>query len=229
MGPLTNIRRRLMGEVVVEKTEEKELDLEIAIREKLEAEYSTRLQKEIQEISNKMTEDNKKIVAEAIDRFRKDMAPPEEPDIQKLLEQEYITFRIDVKYQAKGGEEKWRTKTFIIQEVPNKVEKKIYAKIREVLVPFSTEIASITMNMLEGDAAKKIVQIMNTFEPLLDVMVGIATICLNPYGEDEEVDEDWVKEHLSSTRIVKIITAQIECNRMRDFFSLLFQGSKLLK
>jgi autotransporter translocation and assembly factor TamB len=229
MALLTNTRRRLMGEVVVDKTEENELDLEIGIRSKLEAEYSTRLQKEINDISKKMTEDNKKIVAEAIERFRKEMTPPNEQDIQKLLNQEYVEFKIDIRYQAKGGEDKWKTKNFVIQEVPNKVEKRIYASIKKILVPFATEIASITMNMLEGDAAKKVVQIMNTFEPLLDTMVSIATIVLNPYDEDAEVDEDWVRENLSSTRIVKIVNAQIECNRMRDFFSLLFQGSKLLK
>ena len=63
---------------------------------------------------------------------------------------------------------------------------------------------------------------------MLDVMIGVCAICLNPFDEDEEITEDWVRKNLSATRIVKIVTAQVEANKMRDFFSLLFRNTKLL-
>jgi hypothetical protein len=209
------------------------LELEQKLRKELEAEYASRLEAEITRISARIREDNTKIVAEAIERYKKELLPPSEQDVQKLLTQEYVEFKMDIRFPVKNGPgegstEKWQTKTFVIQELPQKVEKRIYKKIKDVLVPFASESAALSMNMLEGDAAKKIVQIMNTFEPLLDVMAGIAAISLNPYGEDEDVTEDWVRDNLSSTRIVKIVTAQLEANRMRDFLSLLFRGSKLM-
>ena len=198
-------------------------ELEKKIREELEVEYNARLESQVKDISDKLQENNQKIMTEAVEKIRKEMAPPSSSDVQKLLEQEYEEFTVEVLGRNK------QTKVFTIKELPQKVEKKIYKKIRDVLVPFSTELAAISMNLLEGDGAKKIVQIMNTFEPMLEVMLGIATICLNPYGEDPDVTEDWVAENLSSTRIAKVVTAQIEGKRMRDFFSLLFRGSRLMR
>jgi hypothetical protein len=117
-------------------------------------------------------------------------------------------------------------KTFTIVELPHSVEKKILKRIKTILVPFASDLSAISMELLEGDAAKKIVQLMNTFEPVLDAMVALCTICLNPFDEEEDIDEAWVATHLSSTRIVKIVTAQLEVNRWRDFFSLLFRSTK---
>jgi hypothetical protein len=212
--------------VVAEETREEleqriRAELEPKIIAEKEAEYTSRLEVEINKISARLQEDNVKIVTEAIEKYKKELAPPSEQDMQKLLTQEYAEFKVDIRVKGE-------IKVFTIQELPQKVEKKIFKKIKDVLVPFSSELAALSMNMLEGDASKKIVQIMNTFEPMLDVMAGVAAICLNPYGEDEEITEDWVKDNLSSTRIAKIVTAQLEANKMRDFFSLLFRGSKVL-
>ena len=112
--------------------------------------------------------------------------------------------------------------------ISDRREKKIYKKVKTILVPFASDLSALSMQLLEGDAAKKIVQLMNTFEPMLDLMIAICTICLNPFGEDEEVTEDWVKVNISATRIVKIVSAQMEANKMRDFFSLLFRNTKLM-
>jgi len=197
---------------------------ETALRETLQKEYDTRLEEQVKEVTQKLTEQNKQMLEETIEKIRKEMAPPSTEDVQKLLEQEYVEFEIDIKVHGKKESRK-----FVIRELPNKIEKKIYKRIKDIMVPFSSELAALSMNMLEGDVAKKIVQIMDTFEPMLDTVVGVCTICLNPFGEEEDVTEDWVRENLSSTRIIKIVTAQMQCNKMRDFFSLLFQGTKLLR
>jgi hypothetical protein len=203
--------------VVMDQKEE----LERKIRAELEAEYTSRLEVEINKISARLQQENVKIVTEAIERYKKELAPPTQEDMQKLLTQEYVEFTVELKHNG-------QLRKFVIAELSQKVEKKIYKKIKDVLIPFSSELASMSLNMLEGDAAKKIVQIMNTFEPVLDVMAGIAAISLNPYGEEEDITDEWVRENLSSTRIAKIVMAQIEANKMRDFFSLLFRGSKTL-
>lgn len=213
------------------ETLQAELELEGQIREKmeqeladrratLEAEFDKRLTDKVREVSDQMQKENTKVVQEAIEKFRKEMAPPSEKDIQQLLEQEYIEFKVEVPYK---GEKR----VFTLKELPHAVEKRIFKKIKTILVPFASDLAAISLNLLQGDAAKKIVDMMNTFEPLLDCLVGICAICLNPFDEDKNITEEWVAENISSTRIVQIITAQVQCNRIRDFFSLVFQGSKL--
>jgi hypothetical protein len=92
----------------------------------------------------------------------------------------------------------------------------------------ASELGALTLNLLEGDAAKKVVQLMNAFEPALDVMIGICAICLNPFEDKDGVDEYWVRTNLGATRIAKIVTVQLEVNKMRDFFSLLFRSTKLM-
>lgn len=206
---------------VVLKEEQTDFEIEQKVRSKLEEEYNTRLQTEVDSISKRMTEENQKILNNAIEKFRRETTPPSEQDIQKLLEQEYLEFTVDVKV----GKEK---KSFTIRELPIEVEKKIYKKVKTILVPFASELSAMSMNLLEGDAAKKVVQLMNTFEPLLDVMVSVCAICLDPFQEDAEITEEWVRNNMGSTRIVKIVTAQVEANKMRDFFSLLFRNTKLL-
>jgi len=218
----------MIEEKDVVAVEEKKEDIEVRLREELQKEYDTRLEAEINRISAQLKEQNQKVVAEALERYRVEMAPPSQDDVQKLLDQEYVEFKVKVRVPKEEGEGT-REHEFTISELPQNVERKILKKIKSVLIPFSSDLAGISMNLLEGDAAKKIVQIMNTFEPLLDTMSGIAAIVLNPDDELDWLDEGWVRENLSSTRIVRIVTAQLEANHIRDFFSLVFQGSKLLR
>lgn len=201
-------------------SEELEAKIRLQVEQENQEKIKHQVEEQVREISTKMQEENKQLVSDAIERIRKQMAPPSQDDIQKLLEQEYEEFTVELKV---GGAQR----KFVIRELPQAIEKKIFKTIKDVMVPFSTDLAALTMNLLEGDASKKIVQMMNTFEPLLDVMTRVTAIILNPYGEDADITEEWVSKHLSSTRIVKIVTAQAQCNRIRDFFSLLFGATKL--
>lgn len=212
-----------MGEEAVMAVEQQDAT-ETALRETLQKEYDNRLASQVKEFTDKLSEQNQKALEQTIEKIRKEMTPPTADDVQKLLEQEYVEFEIDVSQRGKSEKRK-----FVIRELPNAVEKKIYKRIKQILVPFSAELAALSMNLMEGDAAKKIVQMMDAFEPMLEAMVSICTICLNPFGEEEDITEEWVANNLSSTRILKIVTAQLQANKMRDFFSLLFQSTKLLR
>ncbi len=197
------------------------LSLEEKLRETLEAEYAAKLQAQVNEIAARMTEENKKAVNDALEKMRKDMQPPAAGDMQKMLDQEYLEFKIEIQV---GTETEKRT--FVIRELPQSIEKKMFKQIRTTLLPFASELAAMSMNLMEGDASKKIIQLINTFEPILDVMTELCAISLDPFGDDS-IDAEWVREHLSSNRIAQIVTVQAQANRLRDFFSLLFQGSKL--
>lgn len=197
--------------------------LEERLREQLDAEYQKKLQEQVNEIAARMSEENKTMVTEAIEKIKKDMAPPSQEDLQKLLNQEYLTFKLDIPVTNSGKTEK---RTFVIRELPQAIEKRMFDTIKTTLMPFASELASLSMNLMEGDASKKIVQLINTFEPILNLMTEIAAVCLDPFGT-ENIDANWVKDHLSSNRIAQVVTVQAQCNRLRDFFALLFQGSKL--
>ena len=67
-----------------------ENELEAKVREQLDTEYQEKLKTQMKEIADRMTVDNQKMVTEAIEKIRKDMAPPSQADMQKLLDQEYL-------------------------------------------------------------------------------------------------------------------------------------------
>lgn len=190
-------------------------DLVQKVRDILEQEKK----KDLDILAATLREENTKAIDAAIKDIREKMAPPKPEDIQKLLDQEILEFNIDL--PGKNGSEK---KTFVIRELPQKVEKKIIKVAKTKLVPIAQELSSLTMNLLEGDAAKKIIDLMNAFEPVLDVVTEVCAIVLNPYGDEKDIDVDWVQEHLSTQKIGTIVMAQFECNRLRDFFLLLSRG-----
>lgn len=209
-------------------SEDDRVEIEKRIRVELEAEYNTRLDSAVNKISQQMQQENKRVVEEALERYRKEMAPPSTEDVQKLLSQEYVEFKMEV-HIPQSADSPAHIKEFVIQELPQKIERKIFKRVKDILLPFSEDLGALSIHLLEGDVSSKIIKIMNTFEPAFETMVAVSCICLNPYEEDKEVTEEWVRDHLSSTRILRVVMAQFEVNHMRDFFSLLFQGSTLLK
>lgn len=183
------------------------------IRKDLEAEYT----KKLAEYTVKADEDMKKMVGEAIEQWKQDQAPPTPEDIQKLLTQEYIEFAVKIPYVQEDGTQ--REKTFTLRELPQSVEKRFYAKVKKELVPKAQDFAALTFNLLEGDAAQKLVHMLEAFEPGFDLLAEACYLILNPFGKDKDVTLEWVQENISSSRMIAIVKAQMEVNRLRDFFS----------
>lgn len=192
----------------------------------VEAKYRLKFLDEVEKFKTQLNEQNKIAMEKTIVEFRKKMEPPTKEDIQLLLDQDYIDFHIKIPYKGKQKGAKTVQRDFVIRELPQAIEKKFFSRVKDKLVPLAEEVANITLNLAGGDAARKIVSILDSFEPLLDVLAYAATLALNPYGEEEGIDEEWVRENISSTRIMQIVTAQGEANRMRDFFSLVSRKSK---
>lgn len=186
----------------------------------IEAKYRAKFIEEVEKFKTELSAQNKEAMEQTVAAFRKKMEPPSKEELQKLLDQEYIEFHIKIPFKGKQKGAKTIHREFVIRELPQAVEKKFYSRVKDKLTPLAEEVANITLNLVDGDAARKIITILNTFEPLLDVLSYGAMLALNPYGDEEDIDEDWVRDNLSSTRIMQIITAQGEANRMRDFFSL---------
>ena len=78
--------------------------------------------------------------------------------------------------------------------------------------------------LVDGDLLTQIKSLMDVFEPALDAMAEGCVICLNPKGTLAWLDVAWVRENIASDRQYNILLAQVELNKLRDFFSHLFQG-----
>lgn len=161
------------------------------------------------------------LITKAQADLKASMTPPTHEEIQKVLDQEYQEFTITLPFN--GGQRK-----FLLQEMPMAVEKKFYARLKAEIVPIAEQLSSLTVDLLQGEAAKKIENAMNMIEPVMDVMCFACAVSLNPRGEDAEINEDWVRNNLSSSRIMAVLNAQAMCNRMRDFLSILSRGMKAL-
>jgi hypothetical protein len=173
------------------------------------------------QLATTIREENKKTIDDAIAELKSNMKPPSPEDIQKLLEQELLEFTMKIPLV---GDEKETHRTFVIRELPQVIEKKLLRVAKTRLVPLATEISSLTMNLLEGDAAQKIVDLMNAFEPVLDAMADMVVTILDPYEKNKEIDVEWVQNHMTTQKIATVVIAQFECNRLRDFLSLASKG-----
>ena len=184
----------------------------ISFEDKLEAE----LAKSMNAYRIELATANAKMIQEELERIRKDFGPPKLEDIQKLLDQEYLTFTVLVPWP---GEEKKRE--FTIQELPQSVEKKFYKQIKSQLLPRAKELAALSFEVLEGKVEDKISAILEAFDPSFDILAAGVVLILNPRGETKEITQEWVQDNISSSRMWNILEAQMQVNRMRDFFSRL--------
>lgn len=194
------------------------------IRAEVETEYQEKFKKEVEDFKTVLSTQNRQAIEKTIADFRKQMEPPKPEDIQKLLEQEYIEFKISIPGKTKGSDKRLLT----IRELPQLIEKKFYKRIKEAIVPLTSELEGMKINLEGADTFKRILSVLNAFEPTLDVLAYVASLALNPYGEEEDLDEAWIQKNLSSSRIMQIVNAQVECNRLRDFFLLLSQSKRLV-
>jgi hypothetical protein len=194
----------------------------------MQAEYEARFAKEIVEFKEKLEGENKIAIDAAIADFKKSQQPPSPEEITTLLNQEYLKFKVTVPWDepADGSEgEADATREFVIQELPQKTEKKFYKMFKEVLIPRAEDIAAITFELLEGDAGKKIIAVLETFDPTFDLMAETCVMILDPKGKNS-ITMQWIQNNISSYRQWNIIYAQVEVNRLRDFFSQLSRSSK---
>lgn len=194
-------------------------DLRATITDELQKKFD----KELSAINERLMAENKLAVESAIAQIRKELEPPSQEDIQKLIDQDYLTFTVNIKVKGRDS-----LQTFTLCELPQKVEKQAYRRIKDKLTPLASELSALTIHLLDGNIVDKLRNLMETVEPVMDAMAEIAAVFLNPYGDHTEIDAAWVQDNLSNDRILRVIMAQLKCNRVRDFFSLVSQTSRSL-
>ncbi len=196
--------------------------IEQKVREELQKEFDERFAKEIEDARKGLEAANTKLIQETLEKYRKKLEPPDEKEIEKLLTQEYITFKVSIPGVAGAA-----PREFTLYELPMEVERKLFAKVKEQLVPKLEDLAGFMGDgALEGgDLLKKIKVGIETMDPTMGLLADACATCLDPYGKDSEINGAWVQKHMSSYRIWNVVIAQIQVNRLRDFFSQAFRDS----
>jgi len=216
-----------------------EMPITDKIRAEVEAEikaiYEAKWVKEVADIRQKLTDQNEIAIQKAIEELRAELKPPSKEDISQLLSQEYLEFKVDIPWSdpPEGSDanlvgSEAHTRTFVIRELGQSKEKAFYKKLKEQIIPRAADIGSLTFELLEGDTAKKIISAIETFEPAFDLMADACMMLLDPKGK-EKLTLNWIQDNLSSYRQWNIINAQLQVNRLRDFFSQVSRGSGTMK
>jgi len=163
-----------------------------------------------------------------LEKFREEEQKRKKPltqsEIQALLTKEYITFDVTIQDEENNKHE------FTLRELPQGVELELYKGAKNITSRIVKEANQISFKVVDNDLFQNILSLMDVFEPVQDFLAEACSLCLNPprgnppKKKNEWLTPEWVKYNLSNYRIATIITAQVEVSKMRDFFSILFDG-----
>lgn len=163
--------------------------------------------KELNTFITQLTEKNKVDMAAAIEKARKSLIPPTQEELQVLLDQDYMEFKLKI---GKTKEE------FTIGELTQWSEKRVLKTIKKV---FAENLKDLIRIDWQGSQLERINQLLDVVPGAMDAMAECCAICLDPFEERKDVTAEWVLKNISLKRMVDILSVQIEANRYRDFFS----------
>ena len=192
-------------------------EIEPSIRSEIESANKVAMAK----LFDEMRQNNDVKIQQAISDWRKkqqeDAKPLTTEQIQTMLSKEYVTFKVKLWYEDVEKE-------FVIRELPQSCEIRLLLKIKKLLSEGIQKLGGASFKLAEGDILVKLNALMELFEPSLNVLSECVVICLDPKGKYEWLTSEWVSANLTNDRILSILQAQVEVNRLRDFFFRLFQS-----
>ena len=193
--------------------------VEKVVRENYEERFEIWKSTEFADYEKEQTEQLKEIAAEYFKKLEQEQKPLTQEEIQALLEQDYGSFTIAVTDSETG-----ENKSFVVQELPSAQERIFYKKFKDQLTGKSSQIAALAQETMDLPMDKKIESFLEAFDGFFDLLADAVVLILNPRGKKEFVTQKWVMDNMSSHRQWNIVKAQIEVNKLRDFFSELFQN-----
>lgn len=207
---------------VVETVEQIEARCNAAAEVKLEI-WKTKELASIQEKNNAVIEQE---IQKLYKKIQDEQKPLDKTQIQTLVDQEYAEIKVKLFVENAEGVE--MEQIFVLRELPQSVERKFYRQFKERLRDKSSEIAAFAQKAGEQSFEKNIVSFLDSFDGGFDILADAAVLILNPKGKRPEITAEWVANNISANRLYSIVMAQVEVNKLRDFFSRLFQsGLKL--
>jgi hypothetical protein len=183
------------------------------VQQRAQALFEAWKAKELADIEYKQDGEIQKLVAEYFDKMEAEKQPPTKEQIQTLLDQEYVTFAIKVR--DRNNQEK----TFTIRELPQEAEKVFYGQFKTRIFDKASSVAALAQETMDRTFEDKIKAFLETFEGAFDLIADATVLVLNFDGADAEVTRAWCQANMTSWRMWNIVKAQMEVNRLRDFFS----------
>lgn len=169
----------------------------------LEARYQARLEQEVA----RLREQSQK----AVEDFKRSFPPPSDEQIERLLYPELSEFEVTL-----GG------RRFALRELPALAEKKFLRLVEQKLPALVGEILSFD-ERLGDDPHRAFTHVLGRAGAALDLVSEACALILDP-GGDAGVTREFIQQHASTARQLRILEAQLLLNGARDFLSRLFPG-----
>lgn len=169
----------------------------------LEARYQARLDQEVA----RLREQSQK----AVEDFRRSFPPPSDEQIERLLYPELTEFEVTL-----GG------RRFALRELPALAEKRFLRLVEQKLPALVGEILSFD-ERLGDDPQRAFTHLLGRAGAALDLVSEACALVLDPAG-DAGVTREFIQQHASTARQLRILEAQLLLNGARDFLSRLFPG-----
>src|SRR6266446_5287436 len=140
-------------ETIQDSTGEQVKPTEWADRQTWEAETSLRLRKEYETLFElwkqgelaELEKQNEQTIQEGLvklfEKYKEEQKPITDDELQKLLDQEYKTFKIKVEY-VDGDDDK--SEMCIIRELPQSSEKKFFKQFKDTILAKASELEALT-------------------------------------------------------------------------------------
>lgn len=186
--------------------------------------------KDLAELEKKMDVQVQEGTQKLFDKWVKDQAPPTQEHLQKLVSQDYVSFKVVIEALEPGAPEDAELKRmeFTIREVPEAIEEEFYRVFKQGLLENLPKLNAFNQKTLDMPFDQKIKTMMEAMEGGMEMMSGLTAMVLDP-RKRKKIDGAWVKDNISSHRQWNIIQAQLEANRLRDFFSQVSQSGQTIQ
>lgn len=210
----------LSNDIAFETEEERQIAAKLIpiIAAKSNALAEANKARELTRLIDEIKAENSKVINEKIEEFRKQATPPSPDELQKLLDQEYVTVTLKLPSEAPGA-----MAEYTLQELPVAAERRLLLDLKKQIGPLLKDVAALKWDpgasMMEG-----IERLLEIAPGAIVALCGCCAVCLDPFGE-KKITAEWVERNVSLTRIVMVLHAQISINRYRDFLSLVSRFS----
>ncbi|MBI1750469.1 MAG: hypothetical protein HY234_03675 [Acidobacteria bacterium] len=170
----------------------------------LEVRYAARLEAEIARLREQSRN--------AVEEFKRSFPPPGDEQIERLLYPELSEFTVEL-----GG------RRFALRELPALYEKKFLRLVEQKLPALVAEILSFDERLGEpaGSAGETFARILSQAGSALELISDSCVLVLDPVG-DAGLTREFIQQHASTARQLRILKAQLLLNGARNFLSRLF-------
>ena len=168
----------------------------------LEARYQQRLEQEV----TRLREQSRR----AVEDFKKTFPPPSDEQIERLLYPELSEFSVEL-----GG------RRFVLRELPALTEKRFLRLVEQKLPALVSEILSFD-ERLGQDPGQAFTHLLGRAGAAMDLLSETCMLVLDAAGE-AGLTREFIQQHASTSRQLRILQAQLLLNGGRDFLSRLFR------